>query len=469
MNLPYPSFLSSRPGRLISAVALTASLLPGAAGSGATTIAAPDALSTAVEAVTPPAPPAGAPTEPLDLQSAVRIALDQNPALKAAAEGVAAAAETIGVARAAYYPEVGVDYHYRRFDTHVFLPSGLPALATTLGATDDWSASVRVGWALYDSGMRRAETAAARSGFAAIRNDAERVRQDVVFEVHQAFYRVLAADAALEAARARAGRAGEHLRLAEIRKAAGAVPQADVLRARVEVADARLAIVRAEGELRTAQGVLNTAMGLPAARPVEVAPPAEGSSGAESPDPEAVLARALRQRPELAATKERIAAADQQAAALAASFGPRVRAEIGVGRRDSGFVPEDQDWSVGVALQIPIFTGFAKTHRVERARREARMLEAQAVGVADQIGQEVWAATTALASAGEAVRQATETRSEAEQSVAFARARYEAGAGTLNDLLDAESALTQAETSLVAAELSYRLATALVERAQGQL
>ena len=97
------------------------------------------------------------------------------------------------------------------------------------------------------------------------------------------------------------------------------------------------------------------------------------------------------------------------------------------------------------------------------------MLEAQAVGVADQIGQEVWAATTALASAGEAVRQATETRSEAEQSVAFARARYEAGAGTLNDLLDAESALTQAETSLVAAELSYRLATALVERAQGQL
>ena len=67
------------------------------------------------------------------------------------------------------------------------------------------------------------------------------------------------------------------------------------------------------------------------------------------------------------------------------------------------------------------------------------------------------------------MRQATETSSEAEQSVAFARARYEAGAGTLNDLLDAESALTQAETSLVAAELSYRLATALVERAQGQL
>jgi outer membrane protein TolC len=81
----------------------------------------------------------------------------------------------------------------------------------------------------------------------------------------------------------------------------------------------------------------------------------------------------------------------------------------------------------------------------------------------------VWAAASELASAAEAVRRSAELRAEAEQSVDFTRARYEAGAGTVNDLLDAESTLTEAEATQVAAELGYRLATALVRRVQGDL
>ena len=146
--------------------------------------------------------------------------------------------------------------------------------------------------------------------------------------VHQAFYRVLAADAALAAA-GRTGRA-EHLRLAEIRKAAGAVPQADVLRARVEVAD--LAWRSSVPKVSCApHRVLNTAMGLPAARPVD------GSAGGRlrggEPRSGRRCSRALRQRPELAATKEGESPPPTSRPPLSPPFGPRVRAEIGVGRR----------------------------------------------------------------------------------------------------------------------------------------
>ncbi len=412
---------------------------------------------------------ASAAGRPLDLDAAVRIALAENPLLRAAAEGVAAAGEAIGIARAGYYPEVGLDSRYRRFDTHVFLPSGLPVEETTLGATDDWSAGFKVGYSLYDSGVRRAETEAAKAGLAASREDALRVRQDVVFGVHREYYRVLSAEAARSAALARVERARDHLRLAQTLKDAGAVPQADVLRARVELADSQLAIVRADGEVRTAYGDLNTAMGLPAALPVAVENRTVSISDSGVHDPEESLARALQQRPELAAARERIAAAKHRTAAIAGSYGPRVRAEAALGVRDSELWPEDEDWSVGVALQLPIFSGFAKTHRVERATLEAKILEAEAEALANRVGQEVWAAASDLASAAEAVRQTAELEAEAEQSLAFTRARYEAGAGTINDLLDAESTLTQAESSRVASELGYRLATALVLRVQGDL
>lgn len=466
-----------RPGsRLLGVLLLTAlPLVAGEPPAPAGTDAAPQPSSPASSSVSaagdrPPGSErpavAGA---PLALDAAVRIALAENPLLRAAAEGVTAAAEGIGVAKAAYYPEVTAEARYRRFDSHVFLPAGVPTEASTLGATDDWGASLKVGYSLYDGGVRRAESEAAKAGLAASREDASRVRQDVVLGVHRAYYRVLSAEAERSVAVARAGRARDHLDLAQTLKEAGAVPLADVLRARVEMADAELGVVRAEGEVRTSYGDLNTAMGLPASLAVAVEGRSVSIPEAGDHDPEEALARALRQRPEIAAARERIAAAGKKTSAIAGSYAPHLRAEGAAGVRDSGFLPEDEDWSVGVALRVPVFTGFSKKHRVERARSETRILEAEVRALSDRIGQEVWAAVSDLRTAAEAVRRAAELQAEAEQSLAFARARYEAGAGTMNDLLDAEANLTRAEAAQVASVLGHRVASAVLLRAQGDL
>ncbi|MEO8196216.1 MAG: TolC family protein, partial [Thermoanaerobaculia bacterium] len=400
----------------------------------------------------------------LDLDACVRIAIAENPLLRAAQEGVAAAAESVGVARAAFYPEVGLDARYRRFDSHVFLPSGLPVQDTTLGATDDWSTGLRVGYSLFDSGVRRAERDAAIAAREASGHDFGRVRQDVLFAVHQAYYRVLATEAARGAAEARAARARDHQELAQTLKDAGSVPQADVLRARAESAGARLALVQAKGDVKSAYGDLNTAMGLPAALPIAALAPTPAKEDPAGHADEAALDRALSQRPELKAAQERITAAQHQAAAIEGIYGPRVRADLALGVRDSELLPEDRDWSVGVSLQLPIFSGFAKTHRVARASIEVRIREAEAEALVNRIRQEVWVASTSLATAEEALRQAEELRTEAEQSLGYTRARYEAGAGTINDLLDAESTLTQADTAQITAVLGHRLATSLLLR-----
>ena len=405
---------------------------------------------------------------PLDLEACVRIAVQKSPFIRAAQEGTVAATEAVGISRAPLYPEVGFDARYRRFDTHVFLPQGMNVPATTVGPTDDWMAGLKASYVLFDSGLRRAELDAANLGQAATEEDARRVLQDVVLGVRQAYYRLLAAQEARVAAGARVARRRDHSRIASARKAAGAAPQADVLRAHVEVADAELALVRAETDVRIAKGDLNVAMGLAVDRPVEIEKDT-ASRGAEPPDVSVALALAREQRPEVKALRQRVAAANSGVVAAKASFGPRVKAEGAFGWRDDRFVPADKDWSAGLAVQIPVFTGFASTHRSRKAASEAALKEAELAQLHARIDQEVWTAHARLLEARQAVAQTEVLKDEATETLRFVRARYEAGASSITDLLDAEAVLTQAESGHVQAVLGVQLAGLRLKRVEGEL
>ncbi len=426
-------------------------------------------VQTAAEQQPQPAAQPPAPGQPLGLTALVRIALDTNPLVRAAQEGVAAARESIGVARASYYPKLDLDASYRRFDTHVFLPVGLPVSATTVGPTDDWGASVKTAYILFDSGQRRAERDAAVATGKAAAHDAVQVRQDVVLGVNRAYYRVLSALAARSAVATHLARSHDHLEIARTRHAAGAVPKSDVLRAEVELADAQLAVVSADGAVRVAYGELNTAIGLPVDFPVTVSDSDEPIQPPAADSTKSALDQALNNRPELQGARERTAAANRHVAAVKGAYGPQLVAQGAFGWRDSEFLPQDKDWSAGLSVRVPLFTGFARTHRVTRAATEVRAMEGETAALAARIQQEVWTASSALEEAHQSVLQSEVLRAAAEESLRFARARYEAGAGTIADLLDTESALTQAEASHVSAVFNYHVAKAMLLRAEGNL
>ena len=114
MSVPSNHSPERRPGgRLLGVLLLTA--LPLVAGepeapAGTDAVpqpSAPTATSPTAGEDSPPGSERLAAAEaPLALDAAVRIALAENPLLRAAAEGVTAAAEGVGIAKAAYFPEV---------------------------------------------------------------------------------------------------------------------------------------------------------------------------------------------------------------------------------------------------------------------------------------------------------------------------------------------------------------------------
>jgi outer membrane protein len=85
------------------------------------------------------------------------------------------------------------------------------------------------------------------------------------------------------------------------------------------------------------------------------------------------------------------------------------------------------------------------------------------------VQEEVWSCWSRLLEAQEATGPAEALVEEAAEGLRLTRERYEAGADTVTDLLDAQTALARAEAELVGARWDYRAAQSRYRRSTGDL
>lgn len=419
---------------------------------------------------------------PMTLEDCVAIAMQESPGLKVSERGADAAGEAALAARSAYYPTLGVALGYRRLETRIFFPESLVnalTMATAgsplasqvtpiLGPMNQWNTGLKASYTLFDSGQRKAQVLGSEAGRDASRAASSAVRQDTILNVSMAFYGLLSTAEQEAVARRALARSEDHLKLSQARKEAGDVSRADVLRFQVEVSNAHLRLVAAEGAVRVARGSLNTALGRPAEIPVEVvgsAPEASMPPGTASE----LAGEAISQRPELKAAGSAVSARERAVDAARSAYGPKVSLDASWGRMDDLWFPDYKDWSVGVALTWPVFTGFARQHNLAKAKLDLAGEKEAARRTELAVRQEVWEARSRLEEASQAVETAKVLREQAEESLRVARERYAEGAGIVTDLLDTEAALQKAEATLVQSLYALALAQVQLNRAVGAL
>jgi len=119
-------------------------------------------------------------------------------------------------------------------------------------------------------------------------------------------------------------------------------------------------------------------------------------------------------------------------------------------------------------VDLPLFTGFSRLHRLDRTKAELSKEEAEVENLILEVRQEVWTAYSKVKEASEAARTAKVAVQDAEDRCALSGERYEVGASTINDLLDVQTALARANATLVEAQWDYymprRYLTGLRER-----
>lgn len=398
-----------------------------------------------------------------------------NPTLAVAEARLAEAEALRGAARATRWPELAFEAGYIATDepARAFgllldqreLSLG-PGFDPTPGTIDNWRTGVRLDWPLFAPG-RSQGVAAAEAGVAAAELAREAAARRVLNAGVQAWLELGATRELAEVARASVAVVEQRLALTQTRAAEGAALRADVLRLEVRLAETRQRAVAAEGEARLAEAALALLIGRPRESGFQLVE--EGPVlAAELPATlDALCARALEQRLDLAAAGRELEALGHARESRADARLPSLGffASYDLDGEDPARDLELGSHALGLGLRWPLTrrTGaaVAQAEAAERAAR-ARLDERRA-----EVLREVRATHAALAVATETLALAAHATTAAEEAWRLVAAAQDAGAATVTDVLEAEDARRSSAARAVAARAGLERARARLVAALG--
>ena len=359
------------------------------------------------------------------------------------------------------FPAISVSSDASRFST--------PTFNLGTGTLQDVAVSARLDarYELFTGGRKYSELGRAAAELEAARADEVAAGFESALRTESDYFNVLASQELARVGRERVARAEEQLGVARARVISGSALSTDSLQLLLEVSNARVELLRLEASLRVARLQLGRRVGMDG--PVQAAPIDTTLQPALPEALDALVVEAQRRAPSVVAARAAEESAEAAVRANRGSFLPQLALGASTAAYDNTFFPTGttrSQWYVQASLplwnngQRETLLAIASTSRqVARAvRRDAeRALERD---------------VTEMYASYETSRAAT---AASENALVIAReifrvqqTRYRAGAATIEELLNAQFFLVEAEASLVRARYTNRLALADLEARVGR-
>ncbi len=342
-----------------------------------------------------------------------------------------------------------------------------------------WGPSISISYTIYDFGLGDARTQAVESRLLAANLAQNRVLQEVVFLVEQAYYQLIGIEALVRVNEQSLKNLETALDAARRRRDSGVATVADVFRAETQVAQARLTLTRSRGEFEKARGQLASVVGLPVNSSLRVQPLAPPPQAQQSLQTINNYLETVKQvRPDLVAAQAQVEAF--RASAVAASKAGLPSIEFAANAQHSQYAvhgfgtaassiyrPNTQTYLAGINVRIPIFSGFKDTYQQRQAQAQAQQAEAARDILYRQTQLEVWQSFYDLQTVGGSISSTESLVKSAEQTAQAVLARYQGGFGTILDLITAQQDETSARTQRIQAFLDWYTVLARLNLAVG--
>ena len=279
----------------------------------------------------------------------------------------------------------------------------------------------------------------------------------------------------------------------------GALPPLDIYRSESQVAQRKVPVIQAEYSLKLAEDALRQTIGADldartVALDLELMDTAETSGGLTAVDLQQALADALKGRPEIEIQQQQLAIDDANARLARNSLKPDLSLSATYTSNGLGGVVFDSSsgtpilvsnggftdslaqlggfgfptYGLSLQLRVPFRNSSAEADLGTALVSKRRTLY-QLRGLQESISTEVKNAVHGLESAESVITAAQDSRDLAAKNLAAEERKYQLGAQTIFFVLDAQSQLSQAELSLVQAQISYQKALAAMDHATGAL
>jgi multidrug efflux system outer membrane protein len=396
------------------------------------------------------------------LRTLVRTALTQNEDLRIAAARILQAEAQLGITRADQYPTVTVEAAAGAARS----TSSNSTPATTTGAV---RAGGTVDWALDFWGRYRRATESARAQLLSTEWGQRAVLTTVISDVANAYFGLRALDLQLEIAQRTLASRKESLQLTQVREAGGVTSLLDVREAEQLVFGAGTTIVDLQRRITQEENFINLLLGnFPS-------PVTRGRELVDQPHPPEVASglpsSLLERRPDIQAAEQQIIAANAQIGVARAAYFPSISLTGNGGVQSSAlgalFGIGAGSWSAVVSAAQPVFT--AGRTRSQVAFAEARTQEATAAysQTVKQASREASDSLVGYTKAREFREEQEALTTAAQDARRLAEVRYQGGATSYLEVLDADTRLFEAELSLAEARQAELTAFVEVYRALG--
>jgi outer membrane protein len=447
-----------------------------------------------------PARAATAPGERLTVDQAVELAIQNNLQRKMAEGEVAIAGDKAAQAKAGYkgnltlsggisqlndQPDLvklgqklvdlnnGID---KLFDGLASFNSSDPRyqyLAQQISQKDElddgltyYGINLRYELPLYTGGKLEALNRQAAANQAYSRYNLETVEQELIFTVKKAYYVVLQTRQSRETLNEAVKSMENHLREAQLYYEAGMVPQLDVMRAEVKLADLRQKQLMVDNGLETAQVYLDFVLGVDQGNRYELVDQVEyAPCGIELAAAERA---ALENRSELKAFRTKVQMAEEAVTVVKSGNKPVVALVAEGGEKTTRpFNSDDLDLSLSLVATLKLTDGGMVKNQIAEAEKVVRQAKTGEELLSRAIKLEVEQAYRNLQNALETIAVARKVLNQAEETVRMAEVSYKEGLSTSLERIDAETGLTQAKNNYNQAESNYQIALAQLEKAIG--
>jgi outer membrane protein len=413
---------------------------------------------------------------PYDLAQLIDLAERTNPETRAAWEEARAAAAGIGLAEAAYLPQLSFQAIGGLQHTPLPAPKDVVPQGYFVSDTREVIPSIALKWLLFDFGRRDAALEAAKADSFVANVTFTGAHQSLIFAVSQAYFDLSAARGRLRAARQALSTAQTTEEAAVAKRNSGLATIVSVAQAQRQTAQTRYTLAAAEAAERTARANLVASLGISAATDLEV------NDASELPlpkSPEQTVAdavhQALGQRPDIIAALGKVDAAEANLKSEQRSYYP-VFELSGSGFQNFGSVSSDgkpystidkPGGALLLSFSVPLFDGGTRRSRVSMARSKLHAAEEELTKTQDTASQQVVKAYDALVSELAEYSAATAYRDAAHTAYDAALRSYHQGVGTYTDLATEENAVVQAETQVEDARANAHTAAAALAFAMG--
>ena len=417
-------------------------------------------------------------TEPLSLADTINIALRQNPNIMRAQKDLEASQGVVVQTRAIAIPKLRAAGSFSAVQsTDIDTPhSNIPEFNFAFGTEQSFASQIRLVQSLYEGGrilsaLRVAKLTTQRSLLMY-----QTAVADTVLEVELAYYDVLLAAQEIIVQEKSVELLSSELADTKRRYDAGTVPQFNVLRAQVELANQQPKLIRAKNSYRISKNILANVLGfnIPKGTVEDIPLNLSGRLEAEpyQVDLSHALALALERRTELASLRKTKALRYEDIVNAKAGYLPSVQAYGGYEVRNSMFTSDltydVYGWTAGVQISWDIFDGFLTKGKVMEAKALYAKAGVELDDTTRRIELDVRTAYSKFIEATDLLASQTKVVEQAEEALRLATARNDAGTGTQLDVLSARTALTDAQTTQIEALHDYAAARARLERAVGQ-